>query len=136
MADILFESPSGITRRFKDMGDGTHAEVMSSSASGAVPGESAITPTQGILTNRSGTIVAAGVAQQLAAANPARLGFSVQNLSAADLWVNSLGAATAAQPSIKIIPGAYFETPPGYGAVGAISIVGSSAGQTFSAREW
>jgi hypothetical protein len=28
MADKLFEAPSGVIRRFKDMGDGTFAEVM------------------------------------------------------------------------------------------------------------
>lgn len=109
---------------------------------GAANGDvSATTPlpvahASGVLTDRSGTITTGGTAQQLAAANAARLGFSVQNLSTGDLWVNTLGTAAAAQPSIKLAAGVYFETPAGYGAVGAISIFGATTGQAFSAREW
>lgn len=95
-----------------------------------------VTPAGGTLTNRSGTITTGGTAQQLAAANSARLGFSIQNLSTGDLWVNTLGTAAAAQPSIKLAAGVYFETPAGYGAVGAISIFGATTGQSFTAREW
>lgn len=91
---------------------------------------------KGTLTDRSGTITTGGTAQQLAAANASRAGFSVQNLSSADLWINTLGTAAASQPSIKLASGVYFETPAGYGAVGAISIFGATTGQAFAAREW
>lgn len=93
-------------------------------------------PAAGTLTSRSGTITTGGTAQQLAAANANRLGFSVQNLSTGDLWINTPGTAAASQPSIKLVSGAYFETPAGYGATGAISIFGATTGQAFSAREW
>lgn len=91
----------------------------------------------GTLTDRSGTITTGGAAQQAMAANASRLGFSIQNLSTtADLWINSLGTAAGAQPSIKLAPGAYFETPAGYGAVGALSVFSATTGVAFSAREW
>lgn len=93
-------------------------------------------PAAGTLTSRSGAITTGGTAQQLAAANADRMGFSVQNLSTGDLWINTLGTAAASQPSIKLVSGAYFETPAGYGATGAISIFGATTGQAFSAREW
>lgn len=91
---------------------------------------------QGTLTNRSGTITTGGTAQQLMASNANRKGFSVQNLSAGDLWFNALGTAAATQPSMKLVSGAYFETPAGYGATGAVSIFGATTGQAFTAREW
>jgi hypothetical protein len=91
----------------------------------------------GTLTDRSGAITTGGTAQQAMAANASRLGLSIQNLSTtADLWINSLGTASAAQPSIKLAPGAYFETPAGYGAVGALSVFSATSGVAFSAREW
>ena len=91
---------------------------------------------QGTLTNRSGTVTTGGTAQQLMPSNTSRKGFSVQNLSTGDLWFNSLGTAAASQPSMKLVSGAYFETPAGYGATGGISIFGATTGQAFSAREW
>lgn len=87
--------------------------------------------------NRSGSLAAGATAQVLMAANPDRRGFMVQNLHASDaLWINDQGAATQAQPSIKLPPGAMYETPPGGCPLSAISIIGPTIGQTFSAREW
>lgn len=91
---------------------------------------------RGTPASRSGTIATGGTAQQLMAANASRLGFAVQNLSTADLWINDLGAAAASQPSLLLVAGAYYETPPGYGSSGAVSIIGATTGQAFSAREW
>jgi len=93
-------------------------------------------PGLGSPTSRSSTITAGGTAQQLCAANTARVGLIVQNLSTGDLWINDLGTASAAQPSIRLQSGAYWETPPNYGAKGAVSIFGATTGQAFSAREF
>lgn len=98
-------------------------------------------PTQSVahssVTNRSGTIAAANVAQTLAVANPVRNGLFVQNLSATDaLWISELGAATADQPSIKIPAGESFTFRDGYVPTSAISIIGGSLGHAFTAREW
>lgn len=57
-----------IRKRYKDMGDGTHAEVIS--ADGAASGSSATLPSG---TDRSGAITLGGTAQTLAAANTSRL---------------------------------------------------------------
>lgn len=96
----------------------------------------AVTTAAGTLADRSGTITAGGTAQQLMASNASRKGFSVQNVSSGDLWVRETGTAAAAQPSLKLAPGAYFETPAGYGSVGAVSVFGATTGQAFCAREW
>lgn len=90
----------------------------------------------GVPTNRSGQIAAAGVAQQLAPANAARRGYWIYNVSANDLWVNDVGTATAASPSLRLRPDEMYESPPSAAGVGAISIIGSVSGQTFIAREY
>lgn len=87
-------------------------------------------------TDRSGTITTGGTAQTLMAVNMKRYGFFIQNLSTADLYINSLGTASAARPSIKIPAGALYEAPL-YGVpVGAISIFGATTAQEFTAVEW
>lgn len=87
-------------------------------------------------TDRSGTLAAAATAQQVAPANPARRGFFVQNVSTADLWLSTVGAALADQPALRIAPGQLYECPAGGVPVAAISLYGTIQGQAFSAREW
>ena len=84
-------------------------------------------------TNRSGTITAGGTAQQLAAANTTRRALYGQNISAADLWVNEVGgnAAVGAAGSYKVGPGEGFSISTNR----AISIVGATTGQAFTAVE-
>lgn len=84
--------------------------------------------------DRSGTIAAGGTAQVLSAANPSRRGFWIQNISTTDLWINELGNASAAPPSIVLAKGDIYEFPIAVGS--AISIFGATTGQAFSAREW
>lgn len=86
--------------------------------------------------NRSGTITTGGTAQTLMSANAARRGWTLQNLSTGDIWVSDVGAAAASQPSLKVPAGALYETPAGYGSVGAVSVFGATTGQAFCAREW
>lgn len=86
--------------------------------------------------DRSGTITAGGTAQQLMPANSARRGFFLQNNSTADLWINPNAAAVASQPSLKVPAGALYESPFGGAPAGAISIIGATTGQAFSAREF
>lgn len=87
--------------------------------------------------SRSGTVTLGGTAQALMAGNPGRKGFFVQNNSSGDLWINELGnAAAAAQPALRLVPGAYYESPITGCPVGAISIFGATTGQAFTAREW
>jgi hypothetical protein len=85
--------------------------------------------------DRSGRIIAGGVAQVLFDANPHRNGGWIQNHGLFDLWVNDLGVAASEPPSMKIPPGALFEFPEAL-SPDAISIWGPSTGQVWSAREW
>ncbi len=85
----------------------------------------------------SGTITTGGAAQTLAAGNSARNGYWVQNNSAGDLWINELGStAVLSQPSIKLSAGQLYESQVGSPCPYAISIIGATTGQAFTAREW
>ncbi len=90
--------------------------------------------------NVSGTITTGGVAQVLAPAITSQSGFSgfwVRNNSSASLWINTNnGTASAAQPSLEIVAGALYESPPNSQPVGAISIFGATTGQSFTAQRF
>ena len=86
--------------------------------------------------DRSGTVTAGGTAQVLMAANSGRSGFWLQNVSTADLWISEVGTAAAAQPSLKVIPGALYESPLSGCPATAISIFGATTAQAFACREW
>lgn len=86
------------------------------------------------LTDKSSTIASGGVAQILAAANKGRSGLAIYNASAGDLWISFVGTAAAAPPSIKILSGAYYETPAPFNT--ACSIFGATTSQAFTAWEW
>jgi hypothetical protein len=88
--------------------------------------------------DRSGTITTGGTAQQLAAANAGRVYLLVQNIGSANLWVNWTGTATQAGGSVSITPGGSAEwSAGGTGFVprGAISIIGPTTAQAFTAKE-
>lgn len=87
-------------------------------------------------TDRSGTIAVGGTAQIAIAANAQRVGFSIQNVSVADLWMNGLATAIQSQPSIWLPPGAFYESPESGVQITDISLIGGTTGQAFSAREW
>lgn len=86
--------------------------------------------------NRSGAITTGGQPQALLPANPNRNGFLVQNVSAADLWINDQGDAGAVQPSLRIPANSEWRTPDGASVTTAVTIFGATAGQAFSCREW
>jgi hypothetical protein len=78
------------------------------------------------------TITTGGTAQTLFAANSGRMGWSIQNTSNDDLYVNDLGTATTA--SYRVAAGAEYN--PNSVNSSAISILGATTGQSFVAREW
>jgi hypothetical protein len=91
----------------------------------------------GTLTDRSGTITLGGTAQTLMAANPARRGWLVQNNSAGTLWINEIGGtAVQLQPSLSITAGSLYTSPTPGASNAAISIIGATTSQAFTAREW
>lgn len=83
--------------------------------------------------DKSGSITAGGTAQVLAAANPARLALEGQNISSGDLWVNEIGGTAAVDTvgSYKVPSGSWFAVATNR----AVSIIGASTGQKFSATE-
>jgi len=87
-------------------------------------------------TDKSGTITAGGSAQTIMAANTNRRGFSIQNNSNADLWFSGLATAVVTQPSMRLASGALYESPMHAVVTGAISMIGATTGQAFTAREW
>lgn len=104
------------------------------------PGASTVnTVLQGVATNRGGSITAGGTAQTLAAANSTRKRFLVQNTSSADLWIEWFGgtASVGGTDSYRLGPntGAY-EMPPNFCTTAAITIIGATTGQTWTAEEF
>jgi len=85
-------------------------------------------------TNRSGSISTGGTAQQLAAANATRRGLIGQNISTGDLWINEIGGTAAADTagSYRVTAGSTFEVSTSR----AVSIIGATTGQKFTASEW
>lgn len=93
----------------------------------------------GQIRDLSGTITTGGTAQALSAANPLRKGYSVQNISGGNLYINDVGGTavtSSAGSSITIIPGALYESPRNQLPTRAISIIGATTSQAFAAREW
>lgn len=84
-------------------------------------------------TDKSGSITSGGVAQTLAAANGGRVSLTGQNISSGDLWINEIGGTAAADTagSYKIPAGSTFKIS----SCRAVSIIGATTGQKFSATE-
>ena len=90
-------------------------------------------------TDLSSTIAAGGTAQALCAADPKRMGYRVQNLSSGNLFINDVGGTavtTGTGSSFTLIPGALYESPTSMRPINAISIIGATTSQSFSAVEW
>jgi hypothetical protein len=85
-----------------------------------------------ISASAANSITLGGTAQTLFAANSSRMGWSIQNTSNLDLYVNDLGTATIT--SYRITPGSEYN--PASVNSSLISILGATTGQTFVAREW
>lgn len=89
--------------------------------------------------DKSSTIATGGTAQALMAADQARKGYCVQNLSGGNLFINDVGGtavSTGTGSSFTLVAGAIYESPPNQLPVYAISILGATTSQAFAAREW
>lgn len=85
--------------------------------------------------DRSGTLAAGATAQQLAPESANRRYLLVQNLSTGDLWINFGVDAVQNQPSIKILPDGVFAMEGAFVSGDAVSIIGATLGQAFTAKE-
>lgn len=84
----------------------------------------------------SGTITTGGTAQTAIATDANGYNYLIQNNSSSDLWFSTLATAIIGQPSIRLPAGAVYETPDSLKAVGALSVIGATTGQSFTVRKW
>jgi hypothetical protein len=64
-------------------------------------------------------------------------GYLICNNSPHPLYVSDVGTATpTGGTAIHIAPHTTFVTPPGYAPQQAVSLYGSTTGQSFAARRW
>lgn len=94
---------------------------------------SEIAPTPGSLTDRSGSTLAAS--KQIAAANPARKYFFIQNTSASDIWLNFGDDASDAGGSILIKANGSFVMEGSYISTQSVNVFASGAGLSYTAKE-
>jgi len=90
----------------------------------------------GTWTNRSGNIAAGGTAQVAMAANAARKAWFFQNIGSADLWISFVGTAVVdATGSIKVPAGSSAWSSGGFVSSQALSVIGATTGQKYTAYE-
>jgi hypothetical protein len=95
-----------------------------------------VAPTTATLTDCSGSITTGGTAQTLMASNTSRTYFLIQNTSLYDEWISFTGTAgLASAGSYRLQRYGVWVSDPGTVSTGAISIWGSTTGQTFSASQ-
>ena len=92
-------------------------------------------PTSSTLVDHSGTITTGGTAQTLSAAKSRHYLF-VQNLSAANLYINFTTTAVVTEPSIMIPPNGSFVQEGSFVSSEAVSIIGATTGQAFTAKDF
>lgn len=92
-------------------------------------------PTQGNLTDRSGTITTGGTAQEVAAALATRKYFFFQNHSDTVMWINFGTTAVADQPSIQVPVGSTFTMQDSFVSTQSISVICATTGKKFTAKE-
>jgi len=93
-------------------------------------------PTQGTLTDKSGTITSGGTQQTLAASNTTRKYLMVQNIDASeDLWINfGSNAVVATAGSIQIKAGVIFEMK-AFVSTQLVSVIATTTAHKFTAKE-
>lgn len=75
--------------------------------------------------------------QVIMAANANRRGTSFANQNAsANVWFNAVGAATADYHSLKLIAGAYYESPDHHSGTGTVAAITDTVGASIFAREF
>ncbi len=126
------DDPRSVPIQVVDNGNGTYSLAVSAVTS--VAGNS-FASQKVSFTNRSGTLAANNTAQQVMAANLNRKYLLVQNVSAIALWINFNTDANADQPSIKLVADGSFVMEGSAIVTDSVSIIGSTAGSSFTAKE-
>lgn len=95
-----------------------------------------VRPSQGTLTDRSGTITTGGTAQQAMAANASRKYLLIQNISDTVMWFNFTTTAVADSPSHYLAAnGGSFVQESSFVSTEAISIICATTGKKWTAKE-
>jgi hypothetical protein len=95
-----------------------------------------VRPSQGTLTDRSGTIATGDTAQTLMAANSARKYLLIQNISDTAMWVNFTTTAVKDSPSFLLEPsGGSIVQEGSFVSTEAVSIICATTGKKFTAKE-
>jgi hypothetical protein len=98
--------------------------------------QSSLARYRGPLADHSGTITIAGTAQTIMVANAERNYLLIQNQHAtADLWVDFGKKAVQGQPSIRLPAGANIVFEDSFIPTNAVSVVGGTLSQPFTAKE-
>lgn len=97
--------------------------------------QSVISSTKGTLTDYSGQIVTASVAVNPLPANSNRIYLLVQNTSSDDLYINFTTTATTGSPSVLLKAGEGFVFEQDFITTESVSVIGATAGQTFTIKE-
>lgn len=111
-----------IPQVYLDNGDGTFTLIVASGGSYTS-------------TDKSGTITTGGTAQTVIAANTARRGWQLSNLSAAIMYVRDDGSAATATTGVPVNPGQSVDDG-GRCSTAAISVYCATTGAAFSAKEY
>ncbi len=82
-----------------------------------------------------GATVSAATATVLAASNTSRRGFSVQNQTTGNCWLNGVSTPTGTYHDLLIQAGSYYESKDSYVGTGAIQIYCAAAGGVYG-RQW
>jgi hypothetical protein len=90
-----------------------------------------------VLTNRSGTITTGATAQAMMAANAARRYLLIQapTTNSESFWINFTTTAVRSQPSIEVAPGVTFAWEGSFIPTEAISVIATTTGTPFVAKE-
>lgn len=94
-----------------------------------------IMPSQETLVDLSGAIVATGVSQEAAPANPARSGYFFQNRSDAPMTLDEMGGDASGAQAIVVPPWGTFPPSCYPVTVTAVNVAGTAA-QEYVLREW
>jgi len=118
--------PSGIT---------VYRLVVSIGDTGGSENGAAVFPAVMTSTDRSGTITTGGIAQNFAAANSVRKGWTLCNLDVVTMYVNDTGAAASASVGIAVAPGQTVDDG-GKPSGATLSVFSTNTGGIYAAKEY
>lgn len=131
--------PPTTKTRYTDEGDGTHAltvhAYVEAPPAGGDPIQVESAPSQGSLTDRSGSIAVLDVSQQVMAANTDRKYLFFYNVSAVTMWINFGVAAVKDQPSIEVPSGSSYVQEAGFVSTQALNVICGTATSKYVSKE-